>query len=145
MSRELDEVIRRQWRELGFYYEFDAQASEWRLVGSKSGLARFADLLTSYATDSRNEPLSEHKHYGPYFYLELTTSEAREINEHAICGRLTDFADLAGIVRDRLASSVAGTDFVIGGEYAPGAKTPLRFQVRDDNFDPASADPLLNG
>ena len=142
-TSEMNEVTRSEWRDLGFFYDYDENASRWRLIGSRTGLARFADLLVAYATNSRNEALSEHDHYGPYFYLKFMTWEERDITAHAICGTLADFADLAAIVRDKLSTSVVGTNFVIGDEYVPGARVTISFHVREDDFDPAAADPLL--
>ena len=143
-TSEMNEVMRRGWRDLGFYYNYDESTSQWQLVGSETGLAKFAELLMSYATDSRHEPISEHKHYGPYFYLEFMTWEERKMTDHAICGTLADFRDLSAIVRRKLSLSGAGSNFSIGDEYVPGTKTTIHFDVREEGFDPASADPLLS-
>src|SRR3954468_15805972 len=108
-SAETNQKTRAEWRNLGFFYDYDESSSCWRLVGSRDGLLRFADLLVAYAADPRNEPLSEHEHYGPYMYLKLLTWNERDITEHAICGTLADFRALAGIVRDKLSAAVAGS------------------------------------
>src|SRR5580704_6177371 len=62
------------WRELGFFYDRDDQARNWRLTGSRAGLLRFRDALLSYVADPRNALDSEREHYGPYSYLEVMTS-----------------------------------------------------------------------
>ena len=135
--------MREGWRELGFYYEFDEERLRWRLVGSRSGLLKFRDILNDYADDPRNEQISEHEHYGPYSYLKLMTWGEAEVRGDAICGTLLDFRRLAVIVGDKLNASSAGSIFIIGGEYVEGSKAILEFEVREEGFDPASADPLL--
>ena len=47
------------------------------------------------------------------------------------------------MVGDKLDASNAGNIFTIGNEYAGGSKAVLEFEVREDGFDPASADPLI--
>ena len=140
---EMNDVTRREWRELGFFYECDDSAARWRLVGSHAGLLKFVEILDAYATNTRHKPLSEHEHYGPYFYLKLMTWEEAEITNSAICGTLADFQRLATIVREKLTSSSVVSVFVVGDEYATGSGT-IAFEVREDGFDPADADPLLS-
>ena len=140
---KMNQVTRDEWRELGFFYDFDKENSRWRLVGSQGGLLKFRDILNAYADDSRNKQISEHEHYGPYFYLKLITWEEAEITENAICGTLSDFRKLAAIVENKLNASSAGSTFTIDDEYAEGTQAILEFEVREEGFDPASADPLL--
>jgi hypothetical protein len=142
-TEELNQVTREEWRELGFFYDFDEKDSRWRLVGSRSGLLKFRDILTAYANDPRNEKISEHEHYGPYWYLKLMTCEEAGITEQAICGTTSDFRRLAMIVRGKLDSCGVGSKFIIGNEYAEGSEAVLEFEVREEGFDPASVDPLL--
>ena len=94
-SDALYEVLRQEWRELGFFYDVDDQARVWKLVGCRAGLLRFRDLLRSYAADPRNELKSEHWHYGPYGYLEVMTWPEARFDDHAIRGSLADIARLA--------------------------------------------------
>src|SRR5215216_6481053 len=142
-AEQMNRLMREGWRELGFYYDFDEAKSRWRLVGSRSGLLKFRDILSGYADDPRNEQISEHEHYGPYSYLKLMTWAEAEITDNAICGTLPDFRRLAAMVGDKLNASSAGGTFTIGDEYAGGSKAVLEFEVREEGFDPASADPLL--
>lgn len=139
----MNDATRREWRALGFFYDCDEDSSRWRLVGSKSGLLKFAEILDSYATDAHNNAISEHDHYGPYFYLKLMTWHEPEITNSAICGTLADFHRLARIVREKLSSSMEGSQFAIAEEYAAGSGS-IDFEVREDGFDPAGADPLLS-
>jgi hypothetical protein len=73
MEQWVKDDTRREWRELGFFYDRDDVSKEWRLVGSREGLRHFAGLLRAYVADPRNEMKSEHEHYGPYMYLEVMT------------------------------------------------------------------------
>jgi hypothetical protein len=142
-TEQMNQVTREEWRELGFFYDFDKENSRWRLIGSRGGLLKFRDILNAYADDSRNQQISEHEHYGPYFYLKLMTWEGAEITENAICGTPSDFRRLAKIVENKLNACSAGSTFTIGDEYAEGNLAMIEFEVCEEGFDPASADTLL--
>jgi hypothetical protein len=144
MSTEmLNKRLRSEWRELGFYYESDDQTKEWHFIGSRAGLLRFRDLLLQYVADSRNEIKSEHEHYGSYSYLEVMTWSEPGMDGHSIHGSLDDLRRLAGIVERKLLSAQPGTIFRIAGEYTEAAEYALILLVREDDFDPAAADPGL--
>ena len=138
----MDEATRQDWRDLGFFYDRDKDARCWRLIGSKSGLLKFSTLLNDYVADERNAALSEHEHYGPYWYLKIITWNEAVITERDISGTLDDFRRLADIVRERLENVLPGDAFEIDKEYAPNNEYKLRFEVREDGFDPAEEDPL---
>ena len=78
-----DATNRMTRRELGFVYDKDDDRKESRLVGSRSGLLRFRDLLLEYSADPRNAKKSEHEHYGPYMYLEIMTWPEAGFDDHA--------------------------------------------------------------
>jgi hypothetical protein len=61
-SRATDEQTRREWRELEFFYDVSPETKEWHIVGSRSGIDRFGDLLIRYSADARNAGESEHDH-----------------------------------------------------------------------------------
>jgi hypothetical protein len=61
-TEELNNFTREDWRELGFYYDFDKSAARWQLIGSRDGLLKFRDILFDYAADPRHAGLSEHDH-----------------------------------------------------------------------------------
>jgi hypothetical protein len=133
----------KEWRELGFFYDYDQKLKTWHIVGSRSGLMRFCDLLLSYSDNLKNNELSEHEHYGPYMYLEVMTSEKPGIDAHCIRGTLSDIRRLANLVSSRLREVREGDVFTIGKEYDERALSVISFELKDPDFDPASADPLL--
>ncbi len=138
------EVMREEWRELGFYYEIDDAAPQWRFVGSRNGLLRFTELIRCYAANPGNAVIYEHVHYGPYMYLKLMTWPKAGVSERAIAGTLSDFARLADLITRHLQEACEGAAFLIGTEYAPDAALAMRFEVREPGFDPASVDPELS-
>jgi hypothetical protein len=127
------------WRELGFYCDHDTRNREYRLVGSRAGLSRFVELLRAYVADPRNAAMSEHEHYGPYG-LEIMTWSQPGIDDHAIFGPLAKLAGLADIVEDRLGRARPGDRVSVRDGFAPDAPFDLVLDVRDDGFDPASAE-----
>jgi len=139
-SEATDEATRREWRELGFYYEKDDQAKHWRFVGSRAGLMRFREALLAYVADERNRLDSEHEHYGPYMYLEVMTWPEAGIDGHSIHGTTDDLRRLAGLVKRALESTQPGDRFVIGPEYSPKGEYSMHFEVMEDGFDPVAAD-----
>jgi hypothetical protein len=141
-SDATNEATRREWRELGFFYDRNDETKVWRLVGSRSGLLRFRDVLSAYADDPSNDYKSEHEHYGPYF-LEIMTWPEPGFDDHAIHGSLADLKRLAAIVENRLAVAQPGDTVCIQDEFAANSPYALIFEVREDDFDPARADPML--
>ncbi len=140
MDERLKEQTRSEWRKLGFFYDRDDNSREWILVGSRSGLHRFADLLRAYASDARNEMLSEHEHYGPYMYLEVMTSSEAGMDEHAIHGPLNELRRLAHLVEEKIGNLDPGGRGRIREEFAPTSEYALILDLREDTFDPATAD-----
>ncbi len=140
MDEWMKAETRSEWRELGFFYDRDKGSKEWLLVGSRSGLLRFAELLRAYVADSRNEMKSEHEHYGPYMYLEVMTWPDAGMDEHSIHGSLKDLGRLAELVEGQLGGLKVGSTARIREEFASTAEYTLVMELRDDDFDPASAD-----
>jgi len=128
--------------EIGFFYHRDGQQTVWRLIGSRSGLFRFRDVLLDYADDSSNDYKSEQEHYGPD-YLEIMTWPEPGFDDHAIHGSLADMNRLAAIVENRLAATRAGDSVLMQDEFAANTPYALILEVREDDFDPAEADPML--
>ena len=101
-SAKINEATLREWRELGFFYDRDDSAKEWRITGSKGNLNRFVKILRDYASDARNHVISEHEHYGPYMYLEIGTWATPEITDHWIAGPWNNLLELAAVVEARI-------------------------------------------
>jgi hypothetical protein len=135
-----DEVLKQQWRKLGFYCELDDEKKRWTLTGSRAGLLYFPDLLLGYVADPKNASDGENEHYGPYGSLEVMTYPEAGFDGHAIRGTLTGLARLAELVEVKLASAEPGSPIVIREEFAPDSPYSLVLDVRADGFDPASAD-----
>lgn len=142
-SDATNKATRQEWRELGFFYDRDDQGKVWRLTGSRAGLLRFRDALLSYVADPRNTLKSEHEHYGPYGYLEVMTWPEAGFDAHAIRGPLADLGRLASLIEDKLAAARPGSAVRIREEFAPESPYALVLEVKEDGFDPATADPLL--
>ena len=139
----VDRGIIGEWRELGFHYRKDNQSQEWQLTGSRAGLMNFVRLLREYAAHPGNDRLGEHDHYGPYSYLEIMTWSEAGFDDHSIHGSLADLAQLAELVEQAIESSSPGQIARIQDEYSPSSPYSLVLDVREDDFDPASADPNL--
>jgi hypothetical protein len=86
---------------------------------------------------------SEHEHYGPYMYLEVMRWPEAAFDEHAIRGSLADLARLARIIESKVVVALPGSSVTIREEFAPDSPYSLVLDVREDGFDPASADTAL--
>jgi hypothetical protein len=142
-SEAANETTRREWRHLGFFYEIDGALKAWRLTGSRAGLLRFVDVLHSYVKKPRHNFIGEHSHYGPYMYLKIMTETDAGFDEDSIHGSLADIERLAATIESKLATARPGEMLVIWQDFAPKSPYALVLQVREDGFDPASADPEL--
>jgi len=139
-SEQTNIATQREWRELGFYYDRDDAQMRWRIVGTRVGLGRFCEELSAFASNSRNEPKSEHVHLGPYMYLEFGSWPTAQITDHWIAGPLPALRDLARLARSRLTSAAVGAEFSLRDAFAPGSPYDLVLELRDDGFDPARED-----
>src|SRR5437762_12313731 len=92
---DLKRVTADEWRELGFFYDRRDDSMVWLIIGSRSGVLRFRDLLIAYANDPANDLASEHAHYGPYMYLKVTTWPSAELVSDGIRGPLPALRALA--------------------------------------------------
>jgi len=140
-SKATNQATRKEWRELGFFY--DRENTQWRLVGSKTGLLKFRDLLLKYVKNPRHAKISEHDHYGPYMYLEIATFEKPGIDEHSIHGTISDLERLGHLVATKLAGAIPGTSIQIEKDYTMDNGGCLLLEVKEDGFDPVTADPAL--
>jgi hypothetical protein len=135
-GEDIRERIRREWRELGFYYDRNDETKSWRIVGSRSGLLRFREILLEYADDTSNDYKSEHEHYGPH-WLKIMTWPEPGFDEYAIRGSLPDLKRLADIVGSKLTVAKMGETICIRDEFAVGTPYSLTLEIREDGFDPA--------
>jgi hypothetical protein len=140
-SEKVNQVTRAEWRELGFFYDRDDAAKRWRLVGSKTGLQRFATALSQFASNPRNERQSEHEHLGPYMYLEIGSWPEPEITEHWIAGPLPALNRLSTEIRSRVPLAREDDVLLFRQSFSPGSPYELSLEVRTEAFDPASEDP----
>lgn len=139
----LSKKIHQEWRNLGFYYEYDGKKASWRFIGSKEGLQKFCDFIDDYVTKPQNAILSEHDHMGPYKYLKIMIFKEPIISENGIWGTLSDLKRLSKIVREKLHFLSTLNKFFIDREYSDKNKSKIEFDVRKDDFDPASKDQSL--
>ena len=93
---------------------------------------------------AQQDALSEHEHYGPYIYLKVQTADSPEIDSKGIRGSLADLARLRDLIASGLRNLRVGESLIIGPEYSPAVRFPLNLELREDEFDPASADPALS-
>lgn len=131
-----------EWRELGFFYDLDEESKRWDIIGSATGFKNFCTILKSYASNPKNEFLSEHDHLGPYMYLTITTWKHRDLDGSGIVGRLPDINFFAEMIDQKLSKAKSGDSFKIGHEYAKEVKFIMVFKIMEDKFDPSSLDPM---
>ena len=140
---ELNENIREEWRELGFYYDFSKEKNQWIFVSSKAGLLKFCELLDKYILNPNNWNISAHDHYGPYMYLKVLTWNEAIISEHAIVGTIDDLGRLSNLLKDKLMSVKTFDSFYIDKEYSLRNEAILCFDIKEDEFDPSSLDEFV--
>lgn len=143
---DIEKMLNAEWRELGFYYDFDerVEVNQWRFYGSKTGLHNFVKLIDDYISKASNNKEFEHEHYGPYSYLKIITLDNQAIiTENAIGGTITDLKNLGNIIAGKLNNSQPGQTFTIDKEYGDGNTVTTKFFVMADSFDPVSMDELI--
>lgn len=141
LSKKVIEQTKNEWNDLGFYYDRDDDKSIWQIIGSKKGILKFCKLLEEYSDDKSREPISEDRHFGPYSYLKFMTWNEPKIAEREICGKLNDFKILSEIIKQKL--NMSKNTFQIDKEYSKNNEYRLEFIIKEDNFEPASADTQL--
>ena len=137
-----NEATRRAWRALGFFCGRNDAAKEWRIVGSVAGLRKFAAEVRKYASNPAHDRLSEYTQFGPVMNLEIGTSHQTEITEQWIGGPLVDLLRLATFIERSAQANVVGKCIALRSNFSPMAPYELILDVRDDAFDPGSADSI---
>ena len=140
-SEETCAATRQQWRELGFYYDRDDINRVWLIIGSRTAILRFCQILRNYAADSRRRQLSEHEHYGPYQYLTVMTWNQPQLDRRGIAGTLKDLQRLAALIELKVRGAADGSAIRIAHEYTASPDYALEIQLRSDPFDPSTEDP----
>lgn len=143
LSEKAKQATRREWQELGFYYDRNDDQKKWQIIGSRDGLRKFADLIRRYADNRAHEGLSEHTHYGPYSYLEVGTWNVPQIDGHWVAGPLDKLRELADSTEQAIARQNPGERISLRTLFAPQATYDLEIEMRADGFDPATEDPNL--
>jgi hypothetical protein len=144
-SPRVDNLTRSEWRELGFFYDYDAATRTWLIAGSREGLLHFAALVADCAAHPAFKELSQHEHYGPYMYLKIMSWSEPSITDNAIAGTVRDLERLSSVVRSRASVLPPGSEVDIASEYYSGTDHRLLLRCHDSDIDPASLDPLLAG
>ena len=140
-SEKTNQATRREWRELGFFYDRNDDEKEWLLRGSRAGLLRFAQILRDYSENPANRGISEHDHLGPYMYLEIGTWSEPTITDHWIAGTLDELRRLSTLIQEVVVPAKEGDLLRFRDAYAPNAPYELVLELCADAFDPAVADP----
>lgn len=140
-SERTNEATRREWRELGFFYDRDDDSKKWRIVGARDGIEKFADAVAKFASNPRNRPQSEHDHLGPYMYLEIGSWPKPEITDHWIAGPLDALTQLADHLRAIAVAAKEDETFLLREVVSPDSAYELRVEIRPEPFDPAKEDP----
>src|SRR5579863_3733585 len=143
---DIDEMIKEEWRSLGFYYnlEENENISKWAFYGSRDGLSNFAKILEKYTSNESNDSYSEHRHYGPYRYLTIMTLNSPSITNNHIAGSINDLKSLKNIFVTKLNHTEVGQTFTIGSDYGATNNGVLEVFVMNDDFDPVSMDGNYN-
>lgn len=137
-----DQQAIHEWRELGFYYDYNGYNKVWLIVASPEGLLNLIKILNDYSEQNAYAGVSEHLHIGPSSYLKLVTWNKAQIVKDGIYGQQNDFARLAEIIARQLDGLPRDRNwFVVDKEFGECNEAVLRFVViRDDAFDPSVFD-----
>lgn len=132
-----------EWRALGFYHEPDTVARVWRFIGATSGLRTLVRMLASQADKADREGKATAIAVGPYGDFKIRVWERAGIDDESIHGQEDDLRRLSQLLEAKLASAPEGAEFVIGSDYTPDAEYSLVFEVKSEEFDPASVTPAV--
>ena len=121
---DIDEMLRKEWRELGFYYDQNAEKQQWQFFGSKKGLLNFINCIDEHIAFQKS--LSDDSHFGPYDYLKLMTWDKPYIDFKLFAGRQEDFEILKEIYSKKVEITDVHDEFVIDKEYTSDNSASLR-------------------
>lgn len=137
----IDEMIKTEWRELGFYYDRDDGLQEWLLYGSRNGLMKFVQILNEYANESNNDCIGNDAHYGPYSYLKICTWENPSFSKDNIGGPILSLKKLAALISEKLLCSGIGDKIIFDKEFSNTNTYKFILVIMPNDFDPISKDP----
>jgi hypothetical protein len=141
---DFDEIDKKEWGKLGFFYSHNAERNLWEFYGDKKGLQGFSKVLIEYASKVENASISEHIHLGPHSYLKVITWGSPLISNDGIYGSVKNLKELASIFDKKLTHTSVGKSFIINEEYSQSNKASLIVYVQKDGFDPSSLDDIIS-
>ena len=109
------------------------------------GLAALSRCTTVIWSSPSQRPRFGAQHFGPYSFLETITSPGAGFDNHAIRGTVADLGRLSALVEAKLATMSPGDKIRIHEEFAPDSPYALLLDLREDGYDPPTADSLLAG
>jgi hypothetical protein len=140
---DMDERNRKEWRELGVYYETDDNSKEWKIYGDRKGIENLISIINQYCNNETNHQISQHIHLGPYSYLKMMTWDSPFITTDVIAGTIDDLKKLCGLIKDKLQKAKTGDSFTIDKEFRGNNEAKITVNVMRDNFDPVTMDEQL--
>lgn len=140
-KKVIEAATRDEWRELGFYFDYEESSKTHNIHGDRTGLSKFSKLLLDYTSNPSNAEPSEHDHIGPYMSLDIRTGKALKIRENCIEGTLDDLRMLSRFLEDQLSHSDSGQSFSFRNED-DASSSLLCFHLHPNGFDSSSLDSM---
>ena len=142
-NTDIEEMLRREWRELGVYYETDNTTKELKFYGDRKGIEIFSYVIKEYCDKRENFQVSERLYLGPYSYLLIMTSDRPFISTDVIAGTIGDLKKLSELIREKLKKTKTEESFTIDNEFGDNNKAKITIKVMADKFDPVTMDAQL--
>lgn len=142
-SEKTRQATIRDWRKLGFYYEVNELKRRWEFKGSREGLTKLGEALSTYAKKHDEYCDSDHEHYGPYMDLKVMTRGEMAFTKQGIEGPAGKIGELGRAIVKHAAGLEPVATVLIDSPKEGGYT--LALMVQEDGFDPASADADLQG
>lgn len=140
MSDKLKQIIKEEWRQLGYHYDIDNKLKKWIFTASPFGLQDFVYHIENFADQSTSNTKSEHEHFGPYEYLKIMIWDSPGIDKDSIYGSREDLLRLAAIIKKHLTDENICKTITIRDKYTETAEYSLELNIQEYGFDPATCD-----
>jgi hypothetical protein len=140
MNNASIEAIKEEWRNLGYYFEKNKSERKWVFTSSKNGIKKLINQIIDFTQKEGNIEIGEHDHWGPYGDLKIMTTRVPEITIEYIGGSFSSLRELAYQIKQRLEIVNHNESFCIQEENKNAMSAGLEFRIKDDDYDPASAD-----